>query len=146
MNTSYCKYFYVATNTPAAAPTNTPAGAFVPNDTFCNGDKNVSLITGPNSSGKSVYLKQVGLLVYLAHIGSFLPCTKAVIGLTDRIMTRISSFETASAAQSSFTLDLGPSVRLFFTDPSESDPNPNPFLRLASDLTSIIHINYYLID
>ena len=67
----------------------------------------MSLITGPNSSGKSVYLKQVGLLVYLAHIGSFLPCTKAVIGLTDRIMTRISSFETASAAQSSFTLDLG---------------------------------------
>ena len=41
-------------------------------------------LTGPNSSGKSVYLKQVGLLVYLAHLGSWLPCTKAIIGLTDR--------------------------------------------------------------
>ncbi len=79
----------------------------MPNDTYCDAQHNVSLITGPNSSGKSVYLKQVGLLVYLAHIGSFLPCTKAIIGLTDRIVTRISSFETASAAQSSFTLDLG---------------------------------------
>ena len=38
-------------------------------------------------------------MVYLAHVGSFLPCTRAVIGLTDRIMTRIASFETAAAAQ-----------------------------------------------
>lgn len=82
-------------------------GTFVPNDTFISADKNIALITGPNSSGKSVYLKQVGLLVYLAHIGSWLPCAKAVIGLTDRIMTRISSYESVAAAQSSFSLDLG---------------------------------------
>lgn len=85
----------------------TVEGAFVPNDTFVNTNKNIALITGPNSSGKSVYLKQVGLLVYLAHIGSWLPCTNAVIGLTDRIMTRITSFESVAAAQSSFSLDLG---------------------------------------
>lgn len=85
----------------------TVEGAFVPNDTFINTSKNIALITGPNSSGKSVYLKQVGLLVYLAHIGSWLPCTNAVIGLTDRIMTRITSFESVAAAQSSFSLDLG---------------------------------------
>lgn len=85
----------------------TVEGAFVPNDTFVNTHKNIALITGPNSSGKSVYLKQVGLLVYLAHIGSWLPCTNAVIGLTDRIMTRITSFESVAAAQSSFSLDLG---------------------------------------
>lgn len=90
-------------------------GNFVPNDTFISADKNIALITGPNSSGKSVYLKQVGLLVYLAHIGSWLPCTKAVIGLTDRIMTRISSYESVAAAQSSFSLDLGQIAKMLKT-------------------------------
>lgn len=93
----------------------TVEGAFVPNDTFINTAKNIALITGPNSSGKSVYLKQVGLLVYLAHIGSWLPCTKAIIGLTDRIMTRISCYESVAAAQSSFSLDLGQVAKMVRT-------------------------------
>lgn len=79
---------------------------FVPNDTFISAEKNVALISGPNTSGKSVYLKQVGLIVYLAHIGSFVPCERARIGLTDRIMTRIASTETVSAPQSAFALTL----------------------------------------
>ena len=79
---------------------------FVPNDTFLSSEKNVALITGPNTSGKSVYMKQVALIVYLAHIGSFVPCERARIGLTDRILTRISSTETVSAPQSAFALDL----------------------------------------
>eukprot|EP01041_Mallomonas_annulata_P003970 gene3971-7912_t len=62
--------------------------------------------SGANGSGKSVYLKQVGVLVYLAHIGSWLPCERAVIGLTDRIFTRISSVESVSTPQSAFALDL----------------------------------------
>jgi DNA mismatch repair protein MSH5 len=93
----------------------TVEGNFVPNDTYISVEKNINLITGPNSSGKSVYLKQVGLLVYLAHIGSWLPCTKAVIGLTDRIMTRITSFESVAAAQSSFSLDLGQMAKMLRT-------------------------------
>jgi DNA mismatch repair protein MSH5 len=80
--------------------------AFIPNDTCISTDKNVALITGPNTSGKSVYLKQVALIVYLAHIGSFVPCEKARIGLTDAILTRINSVETVSAPQSAFALDL----------------------------------------
>lgn len=79
---------------------------FVPNDTYLSSEKNVGLITGPNTSGKSVYLKQVGIVVYLAHIGSFVPCERAIIGLTDQIMTRISSVESVSAPQSAFALDL----------------------------------------
>jgi DNA mismatch repair protein MSH5 len=55
---------------------------------------------------KSVYLKQIGLIVFLAHIGSFVPCEHAVIGLTDKILTRISSPESVSSMQSSFTTDL----------------------------------------
>ncbi|OJD19083.1 hypothetical protein AJ78_00956 [Emergomyces pasteurianus Ep9510] len=66
------------------------------------------LLTGPNYSGKSVYLKQlislwVALIVYLAHIGSFVPAESAEIGITDKILTRITTRETA---QSSFLIDL----------------------------------------
>lgn len=59
-------------------------------------------------SGKSVYLKQVGLIVYLAHIGSFIPCDRAIIGLTDKILTRIISVETGvhNVPCSSLTLTL----------------------------------------
>jgi len=58
--------------------------AFVPNDTYITNEKHIAIITGANGCGKSVYMKQVGLLVFLAHIGSFLPCEKAIIGITDR--------------------------------------------------------------
>ena len=79
---------------------------FVPNDTFVSPEKNVALITGPNGSGKSVYIKQVGVLVFLAHIGSYLPCEKAIIGLTDSIFTRISTIETVKSPESAFSCDL----------------------------------------
>ena len=49
---------------------------------------------------------QVGLLVYLAHVGCFLPCERAIIGLTDRILTRVASTETVATPLSSFALDL----------------------------------------
>ncbi|KXH33866.1 MutS domain V [Colletotrichum nymphaeae SA-01] len=64
------------------------------------------IITGPNHSGKSVYVKQVALIVYLAHIGSFVPATGATIGLTDQILTRISTRESVSQAESAFGTDL----------------------------------------
>lgn len=66
----------------------------------------VLLLTGPNFSGKSVYLKQVAIIVYMAHIGSFVPAQAAKIGLTDKIMTRISTRETVSRIQSAFMIDL----------------------------------------
>jgi len=66
----------------------------------------VNLITGANNSGKTVYLKQVGLIVYMAHIGSFVPAQRAVIGLTDQIMTRIQSHDSVSVHQSTFAVDL----------------------------------------
>lgn len=79
---------------------------FVPNDTFVTSEKNIALITGANGSGKSVYIKQVGLLVYLAHLGSWLPAEKAIIGLTDWIFARIATVETVSCPQSAFASDL----------------------------------------
>ena len=76
---------------------------FIPNDVFMSPDKHIGIITGLNGSGKSIYLKQVGLLVFLAHVGSFLPCERAVIGLCDRILTRVSSVESAACPLSAFT-------------------------------------------
>ena len=64
------------------------------------------IMTGPNYSGKSVYLKQVALIVYMAHVGCFVPADFATIGLTDRILTRISTRETVSRFQSAFMIDL----------------------------------------
>ncbi|KAK4507319.1 hypothetical protein PRZ48_001054 [Zasmidium cellare] len=64
------------------------------------------LLTGPNYSGKSVYLKQVAIIVFMAHIGSFVPAESARIGLTDKIMTRIATRESVSRMQSAFMIDL----------------------------------------
>lgn len=66
----------------------------------------IMVITGPNHSGKSVYLKQVALIVYLAHIGSFVPANQACIGLTDRLLTRIATRESVSRNESAFAIDL----------------------------------------
>ena len=64
------------------------------------------VLTGPNHSGKSVYLKQVAIITYLAHIGSFVPANEATIGLTDKILTRISTRESITGAESAFAIDL----------------------------------------
>ncbi|KAI1214055.1 muts domain V-domain-containing protein [Annulohypoxylon truncatum] len=64
------------------------------------------VLTGPNHSGKSVYLKQVALIVYLAHIGCFVPAEQAQIGITDRILTRIATRESVAKNESAFSIDL----------------------------------------
>ena len=64
------------------------------------------MMTGPNYSGKSVYLKQVALIVYMAHVGCFVPADRATVGLTDKILTRITTRETVSRFQSAFMIDL----------------------------------------
>jgi len=71
-----------------------------------NEEPSALVLTGPNQSGKSVYLKQVALIVYLAHIGSFVPADKAVIGLTDKILTRILTRESVCRNESAFAIDL----------------------------------------
>ncbi|KNC52760.1 MutS protein 5 [Thecamonas trahens ATCC 50062] len=80
---------------------------FVANDVALGGAApRVGVVTGANYSGKSVFIKQAGLIVYLAHIGSFVPATAAVVGVTDRIFTRLISRETVTLAQSAFMIDL----------------------------------------
>jgi DNA mismatch repair protein MutS len=79
---------------------------FVPNDVHFSPDEAVLVITGPNMSGKSTYLRQVALIVLMAQIGSFVPADEAHIGLVDRIFTRIGAQDEISAGQSTFMVEM----------------------------------------
>jgi len=78
---------------------------FVPNDTKVGDTGRINIITGPNYSGKSIYIKQVALIVFLAHIGSFIPADSAIVGLTDRIFCAMGS-KSMTTEQSTFMVDL----------------------------------------
>ncbi len=81
--------------------------SFVPNDVCLdNDDAQVIILTGPNMSGKSTYLRQVALIVLLAQMGSFVPAAKAAIGVVDRIFTRIGAREDLTAGQSTFMAEM----------------------------------------
>ena len=80
---------------------------FIPNDTYlCNKDNQLIILTGPNMSGKSTYLRQVALIILLAQIGSFVPADSANIGIVDRIFTRIGAQEDLAAGQSTFMVEM----------------------------------------
>ena len=82
------------------------AGSFIPNDTRIDKDNLIHIITGPNMSGKSTYLRQVALIVLLAQIGSFVPASSAKIGMVDRIFTRIGAQDEIHAGQSTFMVEM----------------------------------------
>ncbi len=79
---------------------------FVPNDTSFAGSRRLHIITGPNMSGKSTYLRQVALITLMAQIGSFVPADEATIGLVDRIFTRIGAQDEIHAGQSTFMVEM----------------------------------------
>ena len=84
-----------------------PEGSFVPNDVYLsNGDAQLIVLTGPNMSGKSTYLRQVALIVLLAQIGSFVPAESVTMGIVDRIFTRIGAREDLPAGQSTFMVEM----------------------------------------
>jgi DNA mismatch repair protein MutS len=80
--------------------------AYVPNDTVLESGEIVRIITGPNMSGKSTYLRQVALIVLMAQMGSFVPAQSAQIGLVDRIFTRIGAQDEIHAGQSTFMVEM----------------------------------------
>ena len=79
---------------------------FVPNDTLLDSTQSTLIITGPNMSGKSTYMRQVALIVFLAHIGCFVPATQAEIMPTDRIFTRIGASDNLGRGQSTFMVEM----------------------------------------
>ena len=80
---------------------------FIPNDTYLDtGENRTMIITGPNMAGKSTYMRQVALIVLMAHIGSFVPARSAEIPLVDRIFTRIGASDNLVLDQSTFMVEM----------------------------------------
>ncbi len=80
---------------------------FVSNDTYLNEtDSSLMIITGPNMSGKSTYMRQNALIVLMAQAGCFVPCERARIGVVDRIFTRIGASDNLSGGQSTFFVEM----------------------------------------
>ncbi len=82
-------------------------GGFIPNNTLLDARENRLLIlTGPNMAGKSTYMRQVALIVLMAHAGSFVPAKKANITVTDRIFTRVGASDNLASGQSTFMVEM----------------------------------------
>jgi DNA mismatch repair protein MutS len=80
---------------------------FVPNDIFLDGQKQqIVIITGPNMAGKSALLRQTALIVLLAQIGCFVPAEAAIIGLVDKIFTRVGASDNISVGESTFMVEM----------------------------------------
>tara|TARA_B100001123_G_scaffold65571_1_gene72769 strand:- start:24862 stop:27366 length:2505 start_codon:yes stop_codon:yes gene_type:complete len=85
----------------------TPQGMFISNDTDLNLEESqIIILTGPNMSGKSTYLRQVGLITLMAQIGSYVPAKSAEIGVVDRIFTRVGLQDDLTAGQSTFMVEM----------------------------------------
>ncbi|MCJ7496861.1 MAG: DNA mismatch repair protein MutS [candidate division Zixibacteria bacterium] len=93
---------------------------FIPNDTKIGEDERIHIITGPNMAGKSTYLRQVGLLVLLAQIGSFIPAKKARIGIVDRIFTRVGAMDNIALGQSTFLVEMNETANILNNATSKS--------------------------
>jgi DNA mismatch repair protein MutS len=81
-------------------------GAFVPNDLVLDASRRMLIVTGPNMGGKSTYMRQGALIALLAHVGSFVPAERAVLGPIDRIFTRIGAGDDLAGGRSTFMVEM----------------------------------------
>ncbi len=94
---------------------------FTPNDyKLSNSDTQIIVLTGPNMAGKSVYLRQIGLIILLAQIGSFVPAKEAKIGIVDRIYTRVGASDNISAGESTFLVEMQEAANILNNATSKS--------------------------
>ena len=98
---------------PVVEQTLPPGDPFIPNDVCLDpDDEQVLIITGPNMAGKSVALRQVGLIVLLAQVGSFVPADAAQIGVVDRIFTRVGASDNLAAGESTFLVEMNEAANI----------------------------------
>jgi DNA mismatch repair protein MutS len=92
-----------------------PRDKFIPNDVTLTEDARVIILTGPNMAGKSTVLRQVGLIVLLAQIGSFVPAARSRIGLCDRVFTRVGASDNLVRGQSTFMVEMAETSAILHT-------------------------------
>lgn len=98
-----------------------PGEKFIPNSCKLSSSENqIIILTGPNMAGKSVYLRQVGLIVLLAQIGSFVPAKEARIGLVDRIFTRVGASDNIASGESTFLVEMQEAANILNNATSKS--------------------------
>ncbi len=98
---------------PVVEETLPPGEPFIPNDIqLTPDDEQILVITGPNMAGKSVVLRQTGLLVLLAQVGSFVPANEARIGVVDRIFTRVGASDNLAAGESTFLVEMNEAANI----------------------------------
>lgn len=93
---------------------------FVPNDVYLDDKQRMLVITGPNMGGKSTYMRQIALIVLLAHIGSFIPAKSARIGVVDRIFTRIGAADDLASGRSTFMVEMTETANILHNATSQS--------------------------
>lgn len=94
---------------------------FIPNDCVIRPDENqLQIITGPNMGGKSTYIRQAALISIMAHMGSFVPASRAIIGLMDRIFTRVGSSDNLAKGQSTFLVEMTETAKILHNCTSRS--------------------------
>ncbi|MBV6520045.1 MAG: DNA mismatch repair protein MutS [Gemmatimonadaceae bacterium] len=92
-----------------------PREKFIPNDLSLVNDARVVVLTGPNMAGKSTVLRQVGLIVLMSQMGSFVPATKARIGVVDRLFTRVGASDNLVRGQSTFMVEMAETSAILHT-------------------------------
>ena len=92
-----------------------PREQFIPNDVALTDDARMIILTGPNMAGKSTILRQVGLIVLIAQVGSFVPATRARIGVTDRVFTRVGASDNLVRGQSTFMVEMAETSAILHT-------------------------------
>ncbi|ALP53785.1 DNA mismatch repair protein MutS [Candidatus Tenderia electrophaga] len=93
---------------------------FVPNDTHLDPQRRMLIITGPNMGGKSTYMRQTALITLLAHIGSYVPAQRAVIGPIDRIFTRIGASDDLAGGRSTFMVEMTETANILHNASAQS--------------------------
>ncbi|MBT8387782.1 MAG: DNA mismatch repair protein MutS, partial [Ignavibacteria bacterium] len=98
-----------------------PGEKFNPNDCSLDNETNqIAIITGPNMAGKSVYIRQVGLIVLMAQIGSFVPAESSEIGVVDRIFTRVGASDNITGGESTFLVEMQEAANILNNASSKS--------------------------
>ncbi len=127
-----------------------PAGEFVKNKVLLNENKDFIILTGPNMSGKSTYMKQIALIIIMAHIGSYVPADYAKISLVDKIFTRIGASDDLITGQSTFMLEMSEVANILNSATNQSfiildeiGRGTSTFdgISIASAITEYIHDN-----